>query len=262
MARPCKAPPGGGHLWRALARPPPGGGASEKGPLREGENAPSSPAQYFPGLYRCIIESAIDCAFRAMFNPETASDEELLSAFARVGDAAAMTALVERHGAALGAFLAGWCEEKADAQDVAQETWLKVMRSPQSFRGGSFRAWVLRIARNQVIDRARVRKPDVSLDAPIGDSPLSPGLVETLADDKSPSPVEALASAEERAVALAAIRALPAPQRDVFLLRAAGISFSEIATRFSIPLNTALGRMHYAMKALKKELCADDERRH
>ena len=61
-------------------------------------------------------------------------------------------------------------------------------------------------------------------------------------------------SAEELSRLLAAVRALPGPQRDVFLLRAAGVAFADIAARFRIPLNTALGRMHYAMKALRSAL--------
>ena len=64
----------------------------------------------------------------------------------------------------------------------------------------------------------------------------------------------ALLGGEDRARLLAAVRALPGPQRDVFLLRAAGVAFADIAARFGIPLNTALGRMHYAMKALRAAL--------
>ena len=182
------------------------------------------------------------------------SDEALLRRYERAGDADAMEALVRRHAAALGAFLAGWGGD-AEAEDLAQETWLRVLRSPGAFRGGSFRAWLLRVARNLAIDRSRRRAPALCLDAPAeGAGPDAPPLVEVLPDDGAPAPDAALLGAEDRARLLAAVRALPGPQRDVFLLRAAGVAFADIAARFAIPLNTALGRMHYAMKALRAAL--------
>ena len=187
------------------------------------------------------------------------SDEALLRRYERAGDADAMEALVRRHAAALGAFLAGWGGD-AEAEDLAQETWLRVLRSPGSFRGGSFRAWLLRVARNLAIDRSRRRAPALWLDAPAeGAGPDAPPLVEVLPDDGAPAPDAALLGAEDRARLLAAVRALPGPQRDVFLLRAAGVAFADIAARFAIPLNTALGRMHYAMKALRAALAPHGE---
>ncbi len=195
-----------------------------------------------------------------MPDPATAPDDEtLLRRYARRGDAAAMEALVRRHAAALGAFLAGWGDDAAAAEDLAQETWLRVLRDPEAFRGGSFRAWLLRIARNLAVDRSRKRAPALWLDAPADPAPDAPPLVETLADDAAPRPGDALAGAEDRARLLAAVRALPGPQRDVFLLRAAEVPFAQIADRFSIPLNTALGRMHLAMKALRAALAAPEE---
>lgn len=188
------------------------------------------------------------------------SDEALLRRYERAGDAAAMEALVRRHAAALGAFLAGWGGDAAEAEDLAQETWLRVLRSPGSFRGGSFRAWLLRVARNLAIDRSRRRSPALWLDAPAdGAGPDAPPLVEAIPDDAAPAPDAALLGAEDRARLLAAVRALPGPQRDVFLLRAAGVAFADIAARFRIPLNTALGRMHYAMKALRTALAPHGE---
>lgn len=188
---------------------------------------------------------------------EETSDEELFAAFARAGDEGAMSALVARHGAVLLAFLAGWCEEREDALDLAQETWLRAMRSPRAFRGGSFRAWLLRIARNLAIDRLRRRRPELSLDAPAGPEDDAPPFAESVPDASSPPPDEVLAGQEEKAALLAAVRTLPAEQRDVLLLRIADIPFSEIAGRFGIPLNTALGRMHYAMKRLRAALCPE-----
>lgn len=186
-------------------------------------------------------------------------DETLLRRYARRGDAAAMETLVRRHAAALAAFLAGWCDDAAAAEDLAQESWLRVLRDPGAFRGGSFRAWLLRVARNLAIDRSRKRAPELWLDAPSDPAPDAPPLVDALPDESAAPPDAALADADDRARLLAAVRALPGPQRDVFLLRAADVPFAEIAARFSIPLNTALGRMHYAMKALRAALAPTEE---
>ena len=181
-------------------------------------------------------------------------DETLLRLYARKGDASAMETLVRRHAASLASFLAGWCDDAARAEDLAQEAWLRVLRRPDAFQGGSFRAWLLRIARNLAIDHSRKRTPELWLDAPADPAPDSPPLVDTLPDENAPLPDEVLSRDEDRARLLAAVRALPGPQRDVVLLRAADISFADIAARFNIPLNTALGRMHYAMKALRAAL--------
>ena len=191
--------------------------------------------------------------------PAIPDDETLLRQYARGGDASAMEALVRRHASALTAFLVGWCDGPAGAEDLAQEVWLRVLRRPDAFQGGSFRAWLLRIARNLAIDRSRKLSPELWLDAPADPSPDAPPLVDTLPDESAQTPDEALARAEDRARLLAAVRALPGPQRDIVLLRAADVPFADIAARFGIPLNTALGRMHYAMKALRAALapCGD-----
>ena len=194
-----------------------------------------------------------------MHDPATDDDETLLRRYARRGDASAAEALVRRHAAALGAFLAGWSDGADEAEDLAQETWLRVLRGPDAFRGGSFRAWLLRVARNLAVDRSRKRRPDLWLDEPAGAAPDAPPLVETLPDESSPPPDAALLAADDRARLLAAVRALPGPQRDVFLLRAADVPFAQIAARFAIPLNTALGRMHHAMKALRAALAPSEE---
>ena len=191
--------------------------------------------------------------------PAIPDDETLLRLYARGGDASAMEMLVRRHAAALAAFLAGWCNDAAGAEDLAQDVWLRVLRRPDAFHGGTFRAWLLRIARNLAIDRSRKLSPELWLDAPADSSPDSPPLVDTLPDESAQTPDEALVHAEDRARLLAAVHTLPGPQRDVVLLRAADVPFADIAARFGIPLNTALGRMHYAMKALRAALapCGD-----
>lgn len=187
--------------------------------------------------------------------PPPPADETLLRRYGRAGDVAAMDALVRRHAEPLRLFLRGWTDDPSAVEDLFQETWMRVIRAPGAFHGGSFRAWLLRIARNLVVDRHRKHAPDLVLDAPVSAEADAPALVELLPDDDAPPPDELLARADLRERLLGAIHALPEALREVFLLRAAGeVPFADIARRLRIPLNTALGRMHYALGHLRRSL--------
>ena len=181
---------------------------------------------------------------------ESRSDAELLFAF-RKGDAAALDTLVGRYQGQLHGYLRAMTGSAADADDLFQETWLRVVRNPGSFRGGAFNAWLWRITRNLLIDRLRRRKPMVSLDDTTDEgtaySELTPGT--------GPEPGANAEAAELGRLIAAAVKRLPADQRDVFLLRTqAGLSFVEIARLRRVPVNTALGRMHYAIQRLRHDL--------
>ena len=179
--------------------------------------------------------------------PADADDATLLRAF-RKGRAGAMDLLVSRHGNALMGYLTATAGADA-ARDLWQEAWLRVMKKSGQFTGGSFRAWLFTIARNLGVDRFRRAPPETSLDAPLDDDGL------TLADC-IPSSMRAPAAEYElvelRLRAAACVRKLPPDQREIFLLRVQGeMTFAEIAKQLRVPLNTALGRMHYAVTKLR-----------
>ena len=181
---------------------------------------------------------------------ESRSDAELLFAF-RKGDIAALDLLVGRYQRQLHGYLRAMTGSQADADDLFQETWLRVVRNPGSFRGGAFNAWLWCITRNLWIDRMRRRKPVISLDDTTSEG--------TTYVDLTPAPglppgAEAEAGELGRQIA-AAVSRLPPEQRDMFLLRTqGGLSFAEIAKLRRVPINTALGRMHYAIQRLREEL--------
>ncbi|MDD5708195.1 MAG: sigma-70 family RNA polymerase sigma factor, partial [Kiritimatiellae bacterium] len=144
----------------------------------------------------------------------------------------------------------------ADADDAFQDTWLRAIRHTGRFRGGCFRAGLTTTARHWLIDRARRRHPLLSLDAGDADAPA---WRERLADG-APPPADRLAAEELRRRVETLVAALPAEQREVFAMRTQQeLSFAEIAEMLKIPLNTALGRMHYAVTKLRRELegCLD-----
>lgn len=92
------------------------------------------------------------------FRPEK-NDEQHLLTRARAGDRAAFGALVTRHDAALRAYLYRLTAHRADADDLAQETWMRVGRRLRSFGGrAAFRTWLFAIATNLARDHWRTRR--------------------------------------------------------------------------------------------------------
>ena len=163
------------------------------------------------------------------------------------GNADAIDRLVGKYGSSLLSYLNATMRNRSDAEEVFQDTWLKAMRKIAFFRGGSFKAWLTTIARNCVIDRARRRRPSVSLNQEVGEDGAQ--VIDFV------EPEAGLVSDERGARIREAVAALPEAQREVFLLRTEQeLSFAEIAEMLAIPLNTALGRMHYAVTRLRKEL--------
>ena len=138
------------------------------------------------------------------------------------------------------------------AEDLTQEVLIRVHRSIGTYRPeGRFESWLFTIANNLCIDHARRRRPE----APLSD--LDADLAPERFAAPSRGPLEAMEEEERRKALLHAVDRLPFEQRQVFLLREeAGLSFREIAEMTGCPLNTALGRMHYAMEALRKSLKA------
>ncbi len=185
------------------------------------------------------------------------SDDEVLLARYVAGSIEAFDALVARHSGALFAYIRGMVGSHEEAEDFFQETWARVIRHAASFRCGTVRGWIWRIAKNAVIDRVRRRKPDDSLDRPINEDGML--LSDHLAAEGFPIPEQVESADLGRRIAACAAR-LPQAQREVFLMRMVGdLSFAEIAEILEIPLNTALGRMHYAVTRLREAL-ADDWR--
>ena len=176
-------------------------------------------------------------------------DGQLLLAYARRGDVRSLSALIERNARWLKGFLRGLTPSDADAEDPFQDTWMRVIRSCGSYRGGSVRAYLATIARSVVIDRFRRNvRPTVSIDSGDGGDAAS---VDALVDE-SPSPGAAFEKAVTAEDVRRAIRALPSGQREVVLMRIEGeIPFKEIAKTLGIPLGTALTWMHAATDRLK-----------
>jgi RNA polymerase sigma-70 factor (ECF subfamily) len=176
----------------------------------------------------------------------------------RGGDPRAFEALVVRHRAPVYNFILRLAGSPARAEDILQETWLKVVRGAQDWQPKArFTTWVYTIARNLCVDSARketYRKTD-SLDAPQGAGGEGRALGEAVVDEGSARPDRGAYNQRLRPMIERALLALPAEQREVFLLREySGIPFKEIAEVTGVPEPTVKSRMRYALEGLRKSL--------
>lgn len=176
------------------------------------------------------------------------TDSAALEAY-RGGDRNALEVLIEKYKRPLFGYVRNMSRRKEDAEEAFQEVWLRVIRNPGAFRGGNFMGWLVRVAHNLVIDEARRRKPDCSLDESksADDRPV----VDNLADP-GPGPSRAAETGDAARCVAAAVQTLPPEQKEVFLMRVeSGMSFKEIAGVQGVSINTALARMQYALAKLR-----------
>lgn len=172
----------------------------------------------------------------------------------RAGRAEALAELVERYRKPLFGFILNMTTAYDHADDLFQEVWLRAIRNLDRFDNRNLLGWLFRIAHNLVVDQARRRKPDMSLDA---DNEEGASLKDSL-PDPSLTPDQAAASRDQAVRIAQAVHSLAPEQKEVFLLRVeADLPFKEIAAIQGVSINTALGRMHYAVTRLRRILDED-----
>lgn len=180
-----------------------------------------------------------------------AQDVNLLEAWF-AGDAEALGTLVEHTRRQLFGFLSRFAQTPAEADEWFQETWVRAIQHMNRKRPEKLMSWLFRIAHNLIIDQARKRKPDCSLDAPLpsGDETLA----SQIPDPALTPDLEAGGRDLGRRIVAAADQ-LPLEQREVFWLRMqADLPFREIARIQHCSINTALARMQYALDKLRVTL--------
>ena len=169
-----------------------------------------------------------------------ALDEQLMLAY-RDGDAGAFETLYARHRGALYRFVLRSLKDRAIAEELFQEAWIRVIEARDRYAPSArFSTWLYTIAHNLLVDHWRKKGLSlVSLET--DDVPV-----------ESANPVRQLEGRESLARFLRALEALPPAQREAFLLHEeAGLSVAEIAAATGSNEEAAKSRLRYAMAKLK-----------
>lgn len=191
------------------------------------------------------------------------TDELLMIRYQR-GDRDAFAWLVRRHNQRVYNFILRLVKNPSTAEELAQETFLKIVQNSSSFKHEArFSTWLYAIARNLCIDHQRKQRlrRHPSLEQPPPGDQTGRTIGDSIADPHPRSSVERSAATGRMASAIAsAVDELPEEQREVFLLREVGcLPFKEIADITDTGENTVKSRMRYALERLQAALTQYEE---
>ncbi len=193
-------------------------------------------------------------AFSSLLPMET--EEARIARGLRRRDPDVLDALIAQYQHRLLRYLLHLTANRATAEDLFQETWMRVLEKGHLYDGKSrFVTWLLTIAHNAAIDHLRRRSP-ASLDEMQDGGDGAPFEVQ----DLRPSPFEQAAANEESARLEAALQKLPAIFREVLTLRIhEQLKLEEIANLVHIPVATVKTRLYRGVMALRPALKGADE---
>jgi RNA polymerase sigma-70 factor (ECF subfamily) len=173
-------------------------------------------------------------------------------------DAELLDHLIVQHQERLLRYLLYLTGDRETAEDLFQETWMRVLMRGSQFRGdSSFATWLFSIARNLAIDTCRGRRTVSSLDAMCeSDGESRPFEVA----DEGPSPFDRYQTQESAQRLAEALFSLEPRQREVLILRFhEGLSLEEIAQVTRASLSTAKSRLYRSLAALKPRILAREQ---
>ena len=189
-------------------------------------------------------------------NVQKLSDQMLLQNYLQ-GDRSAISTLIDKHSRRVRDYIRMMVKDNDVSDDIFQDTFIKVVKTIDEGRysdNGKFLSWVLRIAHNKVIDyfRAQKQAPSVSESSSGYDILGTMRFAERTVEDK-------IIADQIDTDIKSLVDLLPDEQREVVLLRYfSGLSFKEIAEQTGVSINTALGRMRYALINLRKMIKEKD----
>jgi len=180
------------------------------------------------------------------------TEDEILEGCRR-GDSESFRALFELHKDKVYSVALRFSGDPAAAEDITQETFLKLFESVGSFRGGSkFQSWLYRLVVNVCFDRKRRERR------------FLPALDQFLDALRAPGPgvLDEVMRAEQAGHVRTAVRALPQEQRMVVVLRyTLGLSYEEISEILGCPKGTVASRLNRIHQSLERRLVALADRR-
>ena len=177
------------------------------------------------------------------------TDAQLVSSYIN-GSEYALEQLINRHQLQIFNFINSKINDRDTSEDLFQDTFIKVIRTLKSGaynEEGKFLPWVMRIAHNLVIDHFRKsnRIPTVGNKEDFD--------IFQFISDKSPNAESTLVQEQVLKALQKLIQELPEDQKEVLIMRLyRDMSFKEIAENTNVSINTALGRMRYAIINLRK----------
>jgi RNA polymerase sigma factor (sigma-70 family) len=173
--------------------------------------------------------------------PLTESTDQELIGQVQAGDLAALDTLFARHHGRIFGYLSRWLGDPSAAEDIVQETFLRVLRqSAKAPAHDDLLPWLLKIARNLVIDRYRRERGDLVVDD-----------FEQLCDP-GPIPLEQLTAVENERRLADALTAIAPAHREILLLRAVDdLDYRDIALLLGCTEGAARVRAHRATAALR-----------
>jgi RNA polymerase sigma factor (sigma-70 family) len=193
-----------------------------------------------------VCAKGIPRAFRHVLpNVVALSDESLLAGMANGNQDAAAT-FVRRYQARVYGLALTVIGVPAVAEEVAQETFVKVWRHASTYdaRRGRVSTWLLTITRNAAVDAVRYRHED----------PMDPSLLMAMLSPAPPADSEE-ATRDTSLVLQAALAELPPGQREpILLMTFSGMTAKEIAARDAIPLGTVKTRVRRGLRAMRERL--------
>lgn len=194
------------------------------------------------------------CGTRVQLAPmATDDDSTLMLRYAR-GDMRAFESLYRRHRSPLYRYLARHTRHAETANDLFQEVWSKVIMSRERYEPrAQFRTFLYRIAHNCFIDHCR--RMSVRNES----NGTEDGWESALPGPEQDRPDTRLEQAQLTARYRTALAALPAEQRDVFLLYESGLSLDEIAAISAVGMETAKSRLRLAVAKLRATLAPPAE---
>jgi RNA polymerase sigma-70 factor (ECF subfamily) len=184
---------------------------------------------------------------------ETEDDALMMTRYSR-GDLAAFTHLYERHKASLFRYLLRLSRDRAVADDLFQEVWSRIIASRERYEPrAKFSTFLFSIGHNCFIDHYRR-----SVNTPVMRAESLESAAAELADSFHRGPERLAESAQTAARFRSALEALPAEQREVFLLHEeTGLSLDDIARITGVGMETAKSRLRYAVAKLRSSLAEE-----
>jgi RNA polymerase sigma-70 factor (ECF subfamily) len=179
------------------------------------------------------------------------TDEQLIAAYIK-GNNTAFDRLLKRYESKVYTYILYSVQDEELAQDLFQDCFMKIitkLQNGQYTENGKFASWVMRIAHNLIIDHHRVRQSTVILSNDDCEGDLFNNASIAVDENREREMIDTQTMNEVKTL----IRMLPEAQREVVLMRFyKDLSFKEIAEQTHVSINTALGRMRYALINMRK----------